>query len=492
MTQYFFNSFLKKGKNMKKIQVIIALLSFTTGAFGAQFLNVQGVLQVYDNNNLPPQEPLPDGALDITFGVGQTNTGGLVTGLVAAGSTANEFVATAVDQNGKIIAVGDYIPAGLDAAWVVARFNTDGTLDQTFGTGGYVIDTFNPAINASSASSVVIDSENRIVVGGTNGTNNAAVARYLSDGSFDQTFGEGGVAEVDVSGTSSEINSLTIDSLGNIILAGENLTGGATRFLVVRFTSAGVLDTAFFNPAAGYVILSAFNTSSSSDIAYAVTTDSSNNIIVAGVSTLTGTSSMAVARLTYAGALDGVFGTAGRTRITTFTGGSAVYSMVLDDQGRILLGGESNSGTFSMARLLSTGVLDTTFATSGKGVYVLSPLTTAASGIESIALDAYQRIIGAGTLSNGGNDNFVVARFTQNGALDTTFGAGGFEESMIEIGGIFTYIQAFGMTLDQQARIVVVGSDSRSNNFVLARYTTAYTYPYYQAQFASQPLGFLG
>src|SRR5262245_49982969 len=179
-----------------------------------------------------------------------------------------------------------------------------GMLDPTFGVGGRVT-TRDPISSAEIGSSTAIDSLGRIVVAGyrhLNGSNHDfAVARYLPAGGLDLSFGGNGVVTFGIGGSDDLAQSVAIDSLDRVVVAGYTNNGSNNDFAVARLTTAGALDTTF--DADGKQTI-AFGTST--DIANCVAVDSLDRVVVAGGTDI-GTINVAVARLTAAGALDSSF-----------------------------------------------------------------------------------------------------------------------------------------------------------------------------------------
>lgn len=155
----------------------------------------------------------PDGTLDSTFG-----TGGKAT--VTIDSSDFSPTAVAVQSDGRIVVAGD---SGDNFA--VARLNADGTLDSTFGTGGTVVTDFG---GSDRAEDVAVQSDGRIIVVGTHGNplsgvqseNDFAVARYNSDGSLDITFGTGGKVTTDFAGDDDSADAVVVQSDGRIVVGG--------------------------------------------------------------------------------------------------------------------------------------------------------------------------------------------------------------------------------------------------------------------------------
>ena len=131
---------------------------------------------------------LSDGTLDTGFG-----TGGTVIMDVSGDDLTDRWTAVAVQPDGKIVVAGESIITGVfDSSFALARYNTDGTLDASFGTGGIV--TSDLGASLTSAFSVAIQPDGKIVAAGTTFINDFdfALARYNSDGTLDASFGRAG------------------------------------------------------------------------------------------------------------------------------------------------------------------------------------------------------------------------------------------------------------------------------------------------------------
>jgi uncharacterized delta-60 repeat protein len=191
-----------------------------------------------------------DGSLDTGFG-----TDGMVHTDFGGGSTANSIV---LQPDGKMIVAGYAFSTSTNDDFALARYDTDGSLDSTFGDGGKLTTDFGGSWDHSwfgsydSANSVALQSDGKIVVAGeafkNNGPNNyidMALARYDTDGSLDSTFGDGGKLIVD-SGSSDAARELAVQADGKIIVAGIAVDGnGAAGFVVASLNSDGTLNTGF-------------------------------------------------------------------------------------------------------------------------------------------------------------------------------------------------------------------------------------------------------
>lgn len=166
------------------------------------------------------------GAPDTTFG-----GDGIVTTPINNWDRAQDLV---LQSDGKIIAVGSS-SNGSNDDFTLVRYNTDGTLDTTFGGDGIVTTDFG---SYDSAYAVMIDDDGKIVVTGS--ANNStdgdfAIARYLSDGSLDTSFGSGGKVMTPVGNSHDSADDMAIQDDGKILLAGEIQVTGSSEFGIVRY-----------------------------------------------------------------------------------------------------------------------------------------------------------------------------------------------------------------------------------------------------------------
>jgi uncharacterized delta-60 repeat protein len=369
------------------------------------------------------------GALDTTF-----NTTGIVTTAIGDDDEAS---ALAIQSDGNLVAAGISLNLTLaQSKFALVRYNTDGSLDASFGTGGIVttaIGTFD-----DEAFALAIQSDGKLVVAGYsfNGTQNVfALVRYNTDGSLDTTFNTTGIVTTAIGIDDDEINSLAIDSNGNLVAAGFSLNGtlGNYEFAMARYTTAGALDTTFNTTG---IVTTVIGTDDDEINSLAI--DSNGNLVAAGFSlndTL-GQYEFAMARYTTAGALDTTFNTAGIVTTAIGTVDDEINSLAIDSNGNLVAAGFSFSNTlgqseFAMARYTPAGALDTTFNTTG---FVTTAIGTVDDEINSLAIDSNGDLVAAGFSLNDtlGQYEFAMARYTPAGALDTTFNTTGIVTTAIK------------------------------------------------------------
>lgn len=146
-----------------------------------------------------------------------------------------------VQKDGKIVAAGQ-ADIGGNLRFFVARFLPNGQLDTTFGPLGTGYTTNGLGTNAR-ASSLAIQGDGKIVVTGVNNTPEALVVRYTSAGLLDSTFGTAGLARFDIN--TSESVRISIQNNGEILINGTITSPAPLRMYAIRFTQAGQPDISF-------------------------------------------------------------------------------------------------------------------------------------------------------------------------------------------------------------------------------------------------------
>jgi uncharacterized delta-60 repeat protein len=175
------------------------------------------------------------GALDTTFGTdGITNT-------IFPGFTFTPF-GFAVQKNGDILVAGEAIGSGESGRieFGLARYTSNGILDATFGTGGLVTTLVGTRVDVPTA--MLLQPNGKIVMAGFEvaqegvAPGKMSMVRYNSNGSLDATFGTGGISLV--TDTISGPDALALLSNGNYLAVGQH---GSTTGVVVELNSKGVL-----------------------------------------------------------------------------------------------------------------------------------------------------------------------------------------------------------------------------------------------------------
>jgi len=393
------------------------------------------------------------GELDPTFG----STGKVVTDL--GPYDAGEGAATQAD--GKIVVVGWTYDPATNSSFTLARYNADGALDTSFGTGGIVRTAFGGLYSSSSASSVAIQPDGKIVVAGgvyiwgVSADSEFGLARYNPDGTLDASFGVAGkvVANLD---HDDYADGLAIQPDGKIVVVGGSGTGNDPNFSVARFNTDGSLDGGF---GANGIVTTPFV---GSDYAYGVLVQRDGRIVAAGAS---GGTRFALARYNVDGSLDASFDGDGKVELQD-QGAAGASSIAAQADGKLVV-----AGGFLAVRYNADGSLDSSFGESGRVEL------TGLGYIRSVLVQADRKLVIAGTVASSDGYDFGVARLDANGAVDRDFGADGDGIARTDFGpGTFDFLHA--ALLQRDNRIVVAGVTSVGNgpsDFALARYQNTLT-----------------
>lgn len=341
-----------------------------------------------------------NGTLDATFG-----TGGKV--ITAVGSSDDYGNSVVLQSDGKIVVAGSS-KNGTIWNFALVRYASNGSLDAAFGTGGKVTTVLGGIDDEGN--SVAIQSDGKIVVAGSskNGTDNDfALVRYNSNGTLDGTFGTGGKVTTAI-GISDDVGySVKIQSDGKIVLVGSSKNNvNSTLFALARYSSNGTLDATF---GTGGKVTTAIG--SNNDVAYSVALQSDGKIVVSGYCSLSNTV-FAVARYNTNGTLDATFGTGGKVTTAIGTTADINYTTALQSNGKIVSAGFSTSGPnliFAVVRYTSNGTLDATFGTGGKVTTVIG--NGGGDVAKSVMVQTDGKIVVAGTSRNGTNFEFAVVRY---------------------------------------------------------------------------------
>jgi uncharacterized delta-60 repeat protein len=350
------------------------------------------------------------GELDSSFGTGGTVT----TSMSSAGGFDEHVWNLTLDRDGKIVAAGDAVTAtgGFDVA--LARFNADGTLDTSFGTAGKVTTAIGPDTRRDRAHDVAVMDDGKIVVAGFAdmgpgaGRRNFMLARYNPDGTLDGTFGSGGIVITRVApGDNNDVvttNGLTIADAGKFILSGQANMGagaGGFNFALARYNPDGTLDGSF---GSGGIVTTAVAPGDNFDTASSVAIHPAGKIVAGGVAESGGfVFDWALVRYNPDGSLDNSFGEGGKVTTNVGPGNSDddEEELVIQSTGKILIGGSvaptavTVDSDFAIARYNDDGTLDGSFGSGG----IVKTNTAAGNGsdeIYEIALLSDAKLIASG------------------------------------------------------------------------------------------------
>lgn len=421
-------------------------------------------------------------------------------------------------SDGKIMVAGSGIGPNGSTDFMLARYNSDGSLDTTFADNGYKLVPVVGANDYGYAMAVAAD-DSIIMAGGTDNlsdeefhafgviygldgdisfagvdtstiwnyindvviqsadgkivtsgvvslsTDDALVSRTNSDGTPDTTFGGGfGGVNTDINGNEDEGWQSVVLPDGKILLAIASEGAGISNFTLVRYNIDGTLDETFDGD--GILTISF----SDWDFSYALEVQPDGKIILAGITWNAVQSSyeFAVARFTSSGILDPTF--SGDGKLVTDFDSSILYDITLDAGGNIILAGEVD-GTFALVRIDDSGNLDPAFGTDGL-------VTNDFSETESAAFCVFvlpdERIIAGGYVFNGSTNDIAVALFNSDGTLDNTFGMAG--SMTLDLGYGNDYVYDIAMQSNGAIVLGGYGNTGYDRDLVLLRLVSGEVY----------------
>lgn len=403
------------------------------------------------------------GVLDPSFG----NSGKVVTSF----GEENSFMkALVIQSDGKILAGGNVVVQG-HSQFGLARYNSDGIPDLTFGIGGksaVLVSDFHMYLL-----SIALQSDGKIVASGKlfnadQSDSQPVLVRYNDDGTLDTAFGNQGMVIAFENGDVIEIQAITLQSNGKIIAAGYVTNQSVySNFLLLRFNSNGTPDSDF---GVNGVINMRFR---AKDYAKSVTILNDGKILVAGTSSDVWNNGydfdFIVAKFNVDGTLDTSFGDNGKTIVGIANEGEGAMYMKVQPDAKIMVAGEHNGDSygFEQVRLLSNGIPDTDF---GKNGIVLTALP--ASYMQAVATQVDGKIVATGYYNPGACCSAIrLIRFQTDGSLDPTFGDGGIVSQITDSG------QSYALVLQSDGKIIIsggggIGAGPTHTDFTMYRYTS--------------------
>lgn len=372
--------------------------------------------------------------------------------------------------DGKILAVGYVNTRTTGVDFGLVRYNSDGSLDTSFGGDGKVNTDFG---NSEFGLGVALQLDGKIVVCGIKvieNQSNFAVARYNMDGTLDPTFGGDGKVTTDFFGEDDTGASVDIQADGKIVVAGKadrtSPSGMTSDFAVARYNTDGTLDQTFSGD--GKVTT---NLLGRLDFAEDVRVLQSGKILVVGscVSINTG-SDFAMVLYNSDGSRDTSFSGDGKVN-THFEGGEIAHAVTIQPDQKIVLAGFTFDGHyhFAAARYNMDGSLDMTFSGDGKQTTSYPDPDWDIAGY-GVGIQTDGKIVVMGRTREETSD-IVIVRYNTDGSPDATFSKDGLVKKNF---GSDESIMAG--TLQSDDRIVVAGTSGpqrnmrRRYNFLVARF----------------------
>ena len=382
------------------------------------------------------------GALDTSFdGDGKTTT------QIGLGGEARDVL---IQPDGKIVVTGISYSSVGDPDISLARYNTDGSLDTGFGTGGTVL---LPESGNQMGKSVAIQADGKLlVVGhavGTSSLPTLAVYRFNANGSVDTTFGTNGRVVHNFPSANTG-NHIVLQPDGKMLI-GASLDG---KFTVFRLNSDGALDTSFnligynslnepFNQAAGVAV---------------VLLQPDGKIVAAGQAGSSGDAGLWTR-----------FSSDGIAESSLIRTNFVIWDGAIQTDGKIVFAGRTTSAQikhFGITRYNADKTLDTTFGNLGTNQVIFSSIfSLSQSEATALAIQPDGRIIVGGYNTGSINRDFALVRFNSSGFLDVGFGNSG---KVLTAFGANSNEEIKTLALQPDGKVVTAGSTNVFGSPVLA------------------------
>jgi uncharacterized delta-60 repeat protein len=464
------------------------------------------------------------GPLDLNFG----NNGAVITGFKTGSTYANALVlqpdgkilVAGYAYHGGFDYFGNF--SVYENSLTITRFTPDGFPDNSFGLNGTALTDFGTSAQGNTVS---LQPDGKIVVAGykvdeLTGFPRFAVARFNSNGSIDNTFHSTGQVVTNLGNQNDYANAVSIQTDGKIVVTGNSITSAnVNRFSMVRYNSDGSLDTGLAgtgsisnnnngitggftniiqpdgkilssvslknisnigfsrfmangNPDPGFgsngkAITPVLNPYQDANKSSALQTD--GKIVICGyIYDSTNTSRPAVYRMLSNGAADPEFGQNGLAVLSFGFSYVTIKALAMQSDGKILVSGIANAASstvFLTSRLNANGAPDSTFGING---IVTAGKVSSLSNRVSVAIQPDGKILLAGTTTGESTDAMLLYRLNLDGTLDNTFGVTGFQTAII--GTSHDLISALAIGAD--GKITAAGASSSNTTLLMsvARY----------------------
>lgn len=421
------------------------------------------------NNDFAVVRIKTDGVLDTSF-----STSGKLT--QAIGTQSDIAQAVAMSGDGLIIAAGRTDTNGSGAFdFAMLRLGSDGSiaksgdLVQSFGTGGKITFDFGTDSNAYG---ITADTQGRLVVFGksASNSNDFAMARILVDGNLDTAFHTDGKRETDFGGNDSGARSVTFQYVnGKIVTCGT----GAAGLLLARYEVGGALDSSFDTDG----LKSGFGAANCAFIGELSGAGPFPKLFtVAG----TAAADTRFSRFLTNGVLDSSFNTNGARNVSM--GGAEVVGAGNSYRNSLALYGLSHvngSGVY-LARLLTNGGLDSSFASDGTGT---DGGSTSGQVATNLHIYADNRSLVASYNTASTSELYLSRMISDGSTLDTTFSTNGLHNET-------TQSIPYGINVTDNDKILALTNDGV--DFKIFRYTTDGALDSTFASTGSKTVGFSG
>jgi len=341
---------------------------------------------------------LDNGALDLSF----NSTGVLAICINGFNDVGKDLV---IQQDGKIVVAG-YTFNGYNDDFAIVRLNMDGSIDSSFSHNGHFVFPFGDA-NDRCTSIISLNDGSFIAAGSTyNGYNHdLALVKLTSNGFLDSSFGDNGIITLDLS-TDEYIESIALQPDGKLLVAGNYIDGIHQQFFLVRFTLNGQLDLEYdYN---GIKMI----TNTYNHKIYSLVIQNDNKAVVGGFKWRDDDYSMMLQRFDSEGDTDPSFGNIDNGIFNEMNFISNIQDLKIMTDGSIISAGNIFSGSSTnvfVVRFSISGTIDKNFGDNG---ILITNVNQGNDNVNALAIQDNGKIILAGNSFTGNNYDFMLLRYS--------------------------------------------------------------------------------
>ncbi len=356
------------------------------------------------------------------------------TGIVRSGIPNSQSFAISEQSDGGLVSSGSaQFPPTFAPYLIVFKVTEAGALDTTFGTDGVFTDS--AAVDFSRSSDLVVDAADRIYVAADvveDEESSMVVYRLTPEGVRDATFGENGLARVVNPAPFSRTGAraITLDGAGRIIVAGSYMVPNVERIAVARFLADGTPDESF---GTNGLLVAPFNAGSFADRTQAVVTYPDGSLLVISRSEVSFNEfDVSVLKVNPDGQVDGSYGDNGAFLFND-PGNEDAFGALLQEDGAVVIVGldteDDPSAQFANGlalRVDAGGALDTSFGVGGKAEVFVDPAENTTANYYDVDLDDGEYVLIGDILDLGPfTRSLLLTRITTAGMAVTTYGESG-------------------------------------------------------------------
>lgn len=183
-----------------------------------------------------------------------TSSGGIDTGFGINGSLTTDFGAYDSGHSVRVQTDGKILVGGTSGdKFALVRYNANGSLDTSFDTDGKLTTDYG---YYTQGGEVALQADGKIIMAGVSNSG-LAVARYNTDGSLDASFGTNG--KLMANAGIGNVQSVAVQADGKILIAGSSYTSGGYEFTIQRYNGDGSIDSSFDDDGKASVNIGSFD-----------------------------------------------------------------------------------------------------------------------------------------------------------------------------------------------------------------------------------------